>query len=47
MFKATILFTATAETEDEVIEKILFDLHEEFRREGSGIEVKEIEEIEE
>ena len=43
MFKATILFTATAETEDEVIDKILFDLHEEFKREGVGIEVKEIE----
>ena len=43
MFKATILFSAEGKTEDEVIEKILFDLHEEFRREGVGIEVKEIE----
>ena len=44
MFKATILFTATAETEDEVVDRILFDIHEEFRREGAGIEVEEIEE---
>ena len=44
MFKATIFFTATGNTKDEVIDRILFDIHEEFRREGVGIEVKEIEE---
>ena len=47
MFKATILFSAVAETEDVVIEKIVFDLHEEFRREGVGIEVQEIEDADE
>ena len=43
MFKATILFTATAETEDEVIDKLLFDMHEVIRQEGQNIKVKEIE----
>ena len=43
MFKATILFSAEAETEDEVIEKLLFDMHEVIRQEGQNIEVKEIE----
>ena len=46
MFKSTILFTATAETEDEVIEKILFDMNEVIKNEGQNIEVKEIEEEE-
>lgn len=44
MFKGTITFAATGRTEDEVIEKILFDLHEEIRREGEGIKVEECEE---
>ena len=47
MFKATILFTAEAETEDEVIDKILFDIHEVIRNEGQTIKVKEIEEYDE
>ena len=47
MFKSTILFTAEGKTEDEVIEKILFDMHEVIRNEGQNIEVKEIEEYEE
>ena len=44
MFKGTITFTATGNTADEVIEKILFDIHEEIRREGASIIIKETEE---
>ena len=46
MYKATIKFEATGHTEEEVLEAILFDLHEEFRREGSGIEIEEIDDKE-
>ena len=43
MFKATILFIATGNTEDEVIDNILFDMNEVIKNEGQNIEVKEIE----
>ena len=44
MYKATITFTATGNTEDEVVEKLLFDIHEEINRDGQGITIEEIEE---
>jgi len=44
MFKATILFTAEAETEDEVVDKVMFDMHEIIRREGEGIKIEELKE---
>ena len=47
MFKATILFSATGKTEDETIEKILFDMSEVIRNEGTSIKIEKVEEIEE
>jgi len=44
MFKGKITFTAVRNTEAEVLEAILFDIHEEFRREGASITIEEIEE---
>ena len=46
MFHGKITFEATGTTEDDVIESILFDMHEVIREEGKGIEVEEIDEEE-
>ena len=44
MFKGTIKFGARGKTEDEVIDKVLCDMHEIIRREGEGIKIEELKE---
>ncbi len=42
MYEGTITFEATGQSENQVIEAILFDIHEEFRRDGQGISVEKV-----
>ena len=44
MFVGTIKFGARGKTEDEVVDKVLLDMHEVIKREGEGIKIEELKE---